>query len=144
MEGKPEKASVTQSPRKPPPFVSGSPYQSQNLLPFIGTFEDVQVEVGIGVGGSSRCEKPLPRGPLSHVWVSIALFVFYFLFCLFRIFVVVFVSAPESASMYSLSLSLSLSLFLSLLPLDISVYLYIFSVRLPSKVSAKKQRQAQS
>jgi hypothetical protein len=63
MEGKPEKASVTQSPRKPPPFVSGSPYQSQNLLPFIGTFEDVQVEVGIGVGGVEPLRETSSSGP---------------------------------------------------------------------------------
>ena len=76
MAGLQEKTALTQSSRKPPPFVSGSPYQLQHLLPFIGTFEDVQVEVRIGVGGSSCCEKPFLRGPLSNVWVSIALFVF--------------------------------------------------------------------
>jgi hypothetical protein len=42
------------------------------LLPFIGTFEDVQVKVGAGGRVSSLCENPLPRGPLSHMWVSIA------------------------------------------------------------------------
>jgi hypothetical protein len=42
------------------------------LLPFIGTFEDVQVEFGVGVGVSSLFENPPLRGPLSHVWVSIA------------------------------------------------------------------------
>jgi hypothetical protein len=34
---------------------------------------DVQVEVGGWVRVSSLCEYPAPRGPLSHVWVSIAL-----------------------------------------------------------------------
>jgi hypothetical protein len=47
------------------------PLSLQHLLPFIGTFEDVQVEVGIGVRVSSLCENPPLRGPLGHVWVSI-------------------------------------------------------------------------
>jgi hypothetical protein len=49
------------------------PLSLQHLLPFIGTFGDVQVEVGVGVGVgvSSLCEKPPLRGLLSHVWVSI-------------------------------------------------------------------------
>jgi hypothetical protein len=33
-------------------------FSLQHLLPFIGTFEDVQVEVGAGVGVSSLCENP--------------------------------------------------------------------------------------
>jgi hypothetical protein len=104
------------------------------LLPFIGTFEDVQVEVGVGVGVSSLCENPFLRGPLSHVWVSIACD--YYSSCSSS-------SASSSSSLclrqhpprYVLSLSLSLSRSLSLLPLDVSVYLSIFFAPLPSNVS---------
>ena len=139
------KAALTQSSRKPPPFVSGSPYQLQHVLPFIGTFEDVQVEVRIGVGVSSCCEKPLLRGPLSHMWFSIALFVFLLSIRSFpHLRRRLCVCACIRIDVFSVSLPLSLSLFLALLPLDLSVYLYIFSVRLPSNVSAEKQRQVQS
>ena len=110
----------------------------QHLLPFIGTFEDVQDEVGAGVVVSSLCENPSLRGPLSHEWVSIALLFFFRLFLVFRIFVVVFVSAPASVSICSLSLSLSLSL--SVLALDVSVYLSTFFARLRSNVFAKKRQ----
>ena len=37
------------------------PLSSQHLLPFIGTSEDVQVEVWVGV--SSLCENPPSSGP---------------------------------------------------------------------------------
>jgi hypothetical protein len=37
------------------------PLSSQHLLPFIGTSEDVHVEVGVGV--SSLCETPPSSGP---------------------------------------------------------------------------------
>jgi hypothetical protein len=100
------------------------------LLPFIGTFEDVQVEVGVGVGASSLCENPPLRDPLSHLWVSIGFFFFFLLFLLLCS-IVLFVSAPASASICSLSLSHY-------------VYLSIFSARLPSSVSAKRQRHVQS
>jgi hypothetical protein len=39
---------------------------------FIGSFEDVQIEVGVGVGVLSLSKNPSLRGPLSHVRVSIA------------------------------------------------------------------------
>jgi hypothetical protein len=92
----------------------------QRLLPFIGTFEGVQVDVGPFVSGRphhysicsrssgrSRMFNPSLRGPMSHVWVSIALLFFFLLFFFFRIFLVVFVSAPASASICCFSLSLS-------------------------------------
>ena len=41
------------------------PLSLQHLLPFIGTFEDVQVEVRVGVGISSLCKDPPLRGPLT-------------------------------------------------------------------------------
>jgi hypothetical protein len=103
----------------------------QYLLPFIGTFGIVQVDVGPFVSGSpqhySICYRysglskmfinPILRAPMSHVWVSIALLLLLILVFLFRIFVVVFVSAPASASICSLSLShyyLSMSQYVSL------------------------------
>ena len=49
------------------------PLSLQHFLPFTGTFEDVEVKIGAGVGVSSLCENPLLRGPLSHVWVSMFL-----------------------------------------------------------------------
>jgi hypothetical protein len=82
------------------------------LLPFIGTFEDVEVEVGVGVRVSSLFENPPLRGPLSHVWVF-----FFLVSFLFRIFVIVFASVPASASICPLSLSQyhrSMSLYISL------------------------------
>ena len=82
------------------------PLALQHLLPFIGTFEDVQVEVGVGV--SNLCENPPPRGPLGTCGSRLFCF-FFLLLLLFRFFVVVFVSAPASASICSLSLSLSLA-----------------------------------
>ena len=86
---------------------------------------------------------PLLRGPLSHVWVSIAFFV-----VLLHILPLPHLRRRLCLRLHPhrciLSLSLSLSLFLLLLPLDLSVYIYIFSVRLPSDVSINKQRQVQS
>ena len=86
---------------------------------------------------------PLLRGPLSHMWVSIALFV-----SLLSILPLPHLRrrlcACACVRIDVFSVSLSLSLVLSLLPLDLSVYIYIFSVRLPSNVSANKQRQVQS
>ena len=70
----------------------------QHLLPFIGTFEDCQDEVGAGVVVSSLCENPSLQGPLSNEWVAIALVFFFRLFFVFHIFVVVFVSAPASSA----------------------------------------------
>ena len=78
------------------------PISLQHLLPFIGTFEDVQVEVGVGV--SNLCENPPLRGPLGTCGSRLFCF-FFLLFLLFRFFVVVFVSAPASASICSLSLT---------------------------------------
>jgi hypothetical protein len=127
------------------------PLSLQHLLPFIGTFEDVQVEVRVWAG----VFEPMQESPEPRVGFD-CLFSFFLLFFLFRIFVVVFASAPAFASICSLSLSLTLSLCLclslslslalslSLLPLDVSVYLSIFSARFPSNVNAKKQRQVQS
>jgi hypothetical protein len=37
------------------------------LLPFIGIFEDVQVEVGVGAGVSNLRGNPPLRGPRGHV-----------------------------------------------------------------------------
>jgi hypothetical protein len=85
---------------------------------------------------SSLCEKRPLRGPLSHVWVPIYLSFFLLLFFLFRIFVVVFASATAAVPISSPSLS---HYYLSK-----SLYICIFSARLPSNVSAKKQRQVQS
>ena len=110
------------------------PLSLQHVLPFIGMFEDVQVEVRVGLGFSNLCKRLPLRCHLSDVWVLISLLFLFRLFFLFRIFVVVFASAPASASTCSLSLSLSLSL----PPLGVSVYLSIFSARLPSNVSAIK------
>ena len=112
------------------------PVSLQHVLPFIGMFEDVQVEVRVGLGFSNLCKRLPLRCHLSDVWVLISLLFLFRLFFLFRIFVVVFASAPASASTCSLSLSLP--------PLGVSVYLSIFSARLPSNVSAKNKRQVQS
>jgi O-antigen/teichoic acid export membrane protein len=106
------------------------------LLPCIWWFGIPPPRLGIG-GGSSPCEHPNPRGPLSRVWVSIATCFFFPLFFLFHIFVVVFVFPPASTSIRSLYLSLSL------IPLDAS-YISIFSGRISSSVSAKKTRPVQS
>ena len=109
----------------------------QHLLPFIGTFEDVQGEVGAGVVVSSLCENPSLRGPLSHEWVSIAL-LFFFRF---------FSSSASSWSSLCLRLhqsryvlSLSLSLSLSVLALDVSVHLSTSFARLRSNVFAKTKK----
>jgi hypothetical protein len=50
------------------------------LLPFMGTFEDVQVEVRVGLGFPSLCKNPPLRCNLSQMWVSIALLFFFLLF----------------------------------------------------------------
>ena len=86
------------------------PLSCKHLVPCIWWFGIPPLRLGIG-GGSSPCENPNPRAPLSHVGVSIAACLFFPLFFLFHIFVVVFVCAPASTSIRSLSLSLSLSHF---------------------------------
>ena len=110
----------------------------QHLLPFIGTFEDVQDEVGAGVVVSSLCENPSLRGPLSHEWVSIALLFFFRLFFVFRIFVVVFVSAPASVSICTLSFSLSLSLSLGTSSRCLCISLYLLCAS-PLECLCKKE-----
>jgi hypothetical protein len=106
------------------------------LLPFIGTFEDVLVEVGVGV--SNLCENPPLRGPLGHVWVSIVLFLLPLIPPLPHLRRRLCVCACIRLDMLSLSLSLSL------LPPEVSVNLSIFFARLPSNVLAIRQRQMQS
>jgi hypothetical protein len=108
------------------------PLSLQHLLPFIGTFEDVPVEVGVGV--SSLYENPTL---LSHVWVSIALlFLHPLILRLPHLLCRLCVCACIRLDTFSLSLSLSL------LPLADSVSLSIFSARLSSNVSATTtQRQ---
>jgi hypothetical protein len=108
------------------------------LLPFIGIFEDVQVEVGVGAGVSNLPGNPPLRGPRGHVWVSI-----------------VFVSSSSYSSSSASSSSslclrlhppryaLSLSLSLTTTPRCLCISLY-FSARLPSNVAAIKQRQVQT
>ena len=116
------------------------PLSLQHLLPFIGTFEDVQVEVRAGVGIASLCKDPPVRGPLT---------------CGSRLPFCAYSSYSSSSASSSSSLclrllptryvrSLSLALSLSLLSLEVSVNLSIFFAHLPSNVSAKKQRQVQS
>ena len=112
------------------------PLPCKHLLPCIGWFDILPLRLGVG-GGSSPCENPHPRGPLSHVWVSIVTCFFFPLFFLFHIFVVVFVSAPASTSIRALSLSLSLSLTSTSRCL---VYLSSFWVRLSSSISANKAK----
>ena len=115
------------------------PLPCKHLLPCIGWFDILPLRLGVG-GGSSPCENPHPRGPLSHVWVSIVTCFFFPLFFLFHIFVVVFVSAPASTSIRALSLSLSLSL----LPLDV-LYISLVSGCVSPRVSLQTgQRPAQS
>jgi hypothetical protein len=105
------------------------------LAPFIETFEDVQVEVGVWVGVSSQCEYPAPGGPLSHVWVSIALvFVLPLALPLLHVRRRPFVCACIRLDMFSLSLSLSMSLYISLYSLRVC----------PRMPLQKKQRQVQS
>ena len=99
------------------------PVSLQHVLPFIGMFEDVQVEVRVGLGFSNLYKRLPLRCPLRDVWVSIAILFLFLLVFLFRIFVVVFASAPASASICSLSLSLSLSLTTTSRCLCISLYL---------------------
>ena len=82
------------------------PLPCKHLLPCIGWFDILPLRLGVG-GGSSPCENPHPRGPLSHVGVSIVTCFFFPLFFLFHILVVVYVSAPASTLIRALSLSLS-------------------------------------
>jgi hypothetical protein len=135
MLAQPDKAAAAKSSRKPSSLVSGSPYHVSARYP--ASSGSVSPRRGWVWGGSSPCENPNPRGPLSRVWVSIATCFFFPLFFLFHIFAVVFVSPPASTSIRSLSLSLTST---SRCPL----YLSIFSVRISSSVSAKKQRPVQS
>jgi hypothetical protein len=139
MLAQPEKAAAAKSSRKPSSLVSGSPYHVSSCYPASGGSVSPRRGWVLGGGGSSPCENPNPRGPLSRVWVSIATCFFFPLFFLFHIFVVVFVSVPASTSIRSLSLSLSLTSTSRCL-----LYLSIFSVRISSSVSAKKQRPVQS
>ena len=81
----------------------------QHLLPFIGTFEDVQDEVGAGVVVSSLFIHPSFRGPLSHKWVSIAL-LFFFAY-----------SSSSASSRSSLCPCLHLSLYVLFLSLSLSL-----------------------
>ena len=111
----------------------------RHLLPCIGWFDILPLRLGFG-GGSSPCENPHPRGPLSHVWVSIVTCFFFPLFFLFHIFVVVVVAAPASTSIRALSLSLSLSL----LPLEV-LYISLVSGCVSPRVSLQtRQRPVQS
>jgi hypothetical protein len=128
MAGLPDKSG--RNPKFKEAFTIGfwQPLSLQHLLPFLGTFEDVQVEVGVGVGVTSVCENPPHRGPVSQVYAC------HVSSC---------ASSSSSACLrvhpprYTVSLSL--------LPLNIFVYISMFSARLPSNVSAKiNQRQVQS
>jgi hypothetical protein len=108
------------------------------LIPFIGTFEDVQVEVRVGVGVSSLYENPLHCYPLGHVWFSIVFVLLPLVLPLPHLRPRLCVCACVRLNMISLSLSLSL------LPLDVSVCLSIFSARFPSNVPAKNQGEVKS
>jgi hypothetical protein len=92
----------------------------QHLLPFIGTFEDVQVEVGSGV--SSLCENLLLRCSLSHVWVSIAI-------CSSSSY-----SSTSASSSSSLCLRLHLPRYV--LSLSLSLFHYYLSVSLSISLSS--------
>ena len=50
MAGLPEKAAATQKFQEASNTRFWQPLSLQLVLPFIGTFEDVQVEVGVGAG----------------------------------------------------------------------------------------------
>ena len=121
------------------------PLSLQHLLPFVGTFDDVQLRLGIGWGfrasarttffgalramsGSRLCSSSSYYHSSYFASSSSSLCL-----CLHPTRYVLSFSLS-----LSLSFSISLSLSLSLLPLEVSVYLSIFSARLPSNVSAIK------
>jgi hypothetical protein len=126
----------------------------QHLLPFIGTFGDVQVDVGPFVSGSphrysifyrssgrSRMFNPILRGPMSHTWVSIALVV-----CFSSYY-----SSSSASSSSSLCLRLpppryvlSLSLSLTTTSRCLSISLYVLRASSLENLCNAKQRQVQS
>jgi hypothetical protein len=73
MAGLPGRAAATPKVKEAFTVRFCQPLSLQHLLPFIGTCEDVQVEVGVGVRVSSLCENPPLRGHLGHMWVSIVI-----------------------------------------------------------------------
>jgi hypothetical protein len=116
----------------------------QHLLLFIGTFEDVQVDVGVWVGVSNLCESPPLRCPLGHVWVSIAFFLFPLILPLPHLRRRLCVCACIRLDMLSLSLSLSLSLPLSHYYILTPLYISLSSLRVSPRMSlAKNLRQVQ-
>jgi hypothetical protein len=142
MAGLPDKRG--RDPKFKEAFTFGfwQPLSLQNLLPFIGAFEDVQVQVGAGVGGSELIRESPSSGP-SEPRAGLD--------SIFLIMIPVCFSLPHlrrrlcvCACIRLDMLSLSLSLSLSRVPLDISLYISLFSACLPSNVSAKKKRHVQS
>jgi hypothetical protein len=102
------------------------------LLPFIGTVEDVQVEVRVGVGVSTLYENPLLRGPLGHVWVSIVFFLLPLILPLPHLRRRLCVCASIRLDMFSLSVSLS-HYYLSM-----SLYISVSSLRISPRMSLIK------
>jgi hypothetical protein len=100
-------------------------------------FRGCLAEVGNRVRVSSLCENPHSTGPSEPCVGPDFPFVFLPLI----------LPLPHLRRRRCVCACIRLDMFsfsLSLLPLEVSVYLSIFSARLPSNVSAKKQRQVQS